>query len=274
MPGIFQYSLTSALKEAGMLFEKGIRQFLIFGLPALKDERASEAYADNGIVQRAVKKLKAELPESVIFTDVCLCAYTDHGHCGVIKEGRIDNDSSVELLARSALSHAVAGADFVAPSDMMDGRVQAIRKKLDEDGFQDTGILSYAAKFASAFYGPFREAAQSAPRFGDRKTHQMDPANRKEALKEMQMDIEEGADMIMIKPALAYLDLIHEASERFVVPVAAYNVSGEYSMIKAGALNGWLDGKLVRDEVLLSIRRAGADIIISYFAKEIALEAE
>lgn len=272
MPGIYQYSIGSALKESELLYEHGIRNFLIFGLPSRKDERASEAYDENGIVQRAVKSMKKNLPESVLFTDVCLCGYTDHGHCGLVQNGKIDNDESVEVLARTALSHAAAGTDFVAPSDMMDGRVIVIRKKLDENGFQDTGILSYAAKFASAFYGPFREAAHSAPQFGDRKTHQMDPANRREALKEIQSDIEEGADMVIIKPALAYLDLIREASDRFLIPIVAYSVSGEYSLVKAAGQKGWIDEKQVRDEILLALRRAGANIIITYFAKDIALE--
>jgi porphobilinogen synthase len=217
--------------------------------------------------------MKQEMPESVLFTDVCLCPFTDHGHCGVVKDDRIVNDETVELLARTALSHAQAGADFVAPSDMMDGRVSAIRRVLDENDFQETGILSYAAKFSSGFYGPFREAAHSAPQFGDRKSHQMDAANRLEALKEIQSDIEEGADIIMVKPALSYLDIIREAKNRFLVPIAAYNVSGEYSMVKAAALQGWVNERVVRDEILLSIHRAGADIIITYFARDIALES-
>ncbi len=272
MPGISEYGLDRAVREIAFLYEKGLRHFLLFGSPDRKDARATSAYSENGIVQRAVRQIKKELPEAIVFTDVCLCAYTDHGHCGVVGDGKILNDESVELLARTALSHAQAGADFVAPSDMMDGRVLVIRRMLDENGMQDTGILSYAAKFASAFYGPFREAAHSAPQFGDRKSHQMDPANRREALKEMQMDIDEGADMIMVKPALSYLDILREARRKFLVPIVAYNVSGEYSLIKAAAQKGWVDGKLMRDEVLLSIRRAGADIIITYFAKEIALE--
>jgi len=272
MPGVSEYGLDRAVREIVFLFEKGLGHFLLFGTPDRKDDRASSAYSENGIVQRAVRQIKKELPESVVFTDVCLCGYTDHGHCGVLRDGKIHNDESVALLAKTAVSHAHAGADFVAPSDMMDGRVLAIRRALDESGLQDTGILSYAAKFASAFYGPFREAAHSAPKFGDRKSHQMDPANRREALKEMETDIEEGADMIMVKPALSYLDILLEARQRFLVPIVAYNVSGEYSLIKAAAQKGWVDGKLVRDEVLLSIRRAGADIIITYFAKELALE--
>ncbi|MCI0414341.1 porphobilinogen synthase [bacterium] len=272
MPGISQFNLEGALEECVPLYEKGMRHFLIFGIPDRKDDLASSAYDENGVVQMTIRKMKQEIRDCVIFTDVCLCAYTSHGHCGVIKDGVICNDASVKLIARTALSHAQAGADFVAPSDMMDGRVGAIRQTLDENGLQDVGILSYAAKFSSAFYGPFREAAQSAPQFGDRKTHQMDPANRLEALKEMQTDIEEGADIIMVKPALSYLDIIREAKNRFLVPIAAYNVSGEYSMVKAAALRGWVDEKMVRDEILLSIRRAGADIIITYFAKDLALE--
>ncbi len=272
MPGVFQYGLERAVEEAGFLAEKGLLNFLLFGLPSHKDGQASGAFDDGGIVPQAVRKIKKIVPNSVLFTDVCLCGYTDHGHCGIVKNGRIDNDESVDVLAKSALSHARAGADFVAPSDMMDGRVLAIRKKLDEYGLEDCGILSYAAKFSSAFYGPFREAAHSAPQFGDRKSHQMDPANRLEALKEMQTDIDEGADMIMVKPALSYLDLIREAKDRFLVPIAAYNVSGEYSLVKAAAQKGWIDEKAVRDEILLSIHRAGADIIITYFAKDIFLE--
>jgi porphobilinogen synthase len=274
MPGISQFNLEGALQECVPLYENGISHFLIFGIPEQKDSGATSAYDEKGVVQRGIRRMKEEMPESVIFTDVCLCAYTDHGHCGIIKNGTIHNDESVELLARTALSHAVAGADFVAPSDMMDGRVAVIRRILDENGLHHTGILSYAAKFSSGFYGPFREAAHSAPQFGDRKTHQMDPANRLEALKEMESDIEEGADMIMVKPALSYLDIIREARNRFLVPVAAYNVSGEYSMVKAAALNGWIDEKIVRNEILLSIRRAGADIIITYFARDIAMESE
>jgi porphobilinogen synthase len=261
------------LAECLPLYKNGISHFLIFGIPEHKDSQASSAYDDHGVVQQAVRKMKQEMPDSLLYTDVCLCAYTDHGHCGIIKDGLISNDESVALLARVALSHAQAGADFVAPSDMMDGRISVIRHALDENGLQDTGILAYSAKFSSGFYGPFREAAHSAPQFGDRRTHQMDPANRLEALKEIESDIEEGADIIMIKPALAYLDIIREARNRFLVPVAAYNVSGEYSMVKAAALNGWIDEKAVRNEILLSLRRAGADIIITYFAREIALES-
>jgi len=273
MPGIFQFNIDGVVKECSTLYEKGIRSFLIFGLPEQKDEKATSAYDEHGIVQEALRRMRREFPEAILFTDVCLCEYTSHGHCGIVKDGIILNDESVELLARTSLSHAQAGADFIAPSDMMDGRVAAIRRILDENGFSDIGILSYAAKYSSAFYGPFREAAHSAPQFGDRKTHQMDPANRLEALKEMQSDLEEGADMIMVKPALSYLDIIREARNRFDVPIAAYNVSGEYSMVKAAAKNGWVNEKVIRDEILLSIRRAGADIIITYFARDLALES-
>jgi len=271
MPGISEHTIDSLLSEIEGIFAAGLHQFLIFGSPQSKDAQATGAYDEKGIVQQAVRKIRSEFPGSVIFTDVCLCAFTDHGHCGVVRDGLIHNDASVELLTRIALSHAQAGADFVAPSDMMDGRVLRIRQTLDEHGFDNIGILSYAAKFASAFYGPFREAAHSAPQFGDRKSHQMDPANRREALREMQMDLEEGADILMIKPALAYLDLIREASNRFLVPIAAYNVSGEYSMVKAAAQKGWVDEAQIRAEILLSIRRAGANIIITYFARDLAL---
>lgn len=272
MPGISQFSVDGALREVSPIYERGMHHFLIFGVPDQKDSQASGAYDEKGIVQQVVRRLKQEFPGIVVFTDVCLCAFTDHGHCGVVRDGKIVNDETVQLLARTALSHAEAGADFVAPSDMMDGRVLIIRRTLDDHGLQDVGILSYAAKFASAFYGPFREAAHSAPQFGDRKTHQMDAANRREAIKEMATDLEEGADIIMVKPALSYLDIIREARNRFLVPIAAYNVSGEYSMIKAAAQKGWVDEKAVRNEALLSMRRAGADIIITYFAKDIALE--
>src|SRR5262249_18606646 len=272
MPGISEHTIDSVLGEIDGIFAAGLHQFLIFGSPQSKDDKASGAYDENGIVQQAVRKIRSQFPGAVIFTDVCLCAFTDHGHCGVVRDGLIHNDASVELLTRTALSHAQAGADLVAPSDMMDGRVLRIRQTLDEHGFDNIGILAYAAKFASAFYGPFREAAHSTPQFGDRKSHQMDPANRREALKEMQIDIEEGADMVMVKPALAYLDIIREARDRFLVPIVAYNVSGEYSLVKAAAQKGWVDGNSMRDEILLSIHRAGADIIITYFAKELALE--
>lgn len=272
MPGVSEVSISRAVDEIAALYERGIKSFLIFGVPDKKDARGSSSFGEDGVVQQAIRRIKEVVPQSIIFTDVCLCGYTDHGHCGIVVNGKIHNDQSLEVLAEMALSHARAGADFIAPSDMMDGRVMTIRKKLDENGFEDVGILSYAAKFASAFYGPFREAAHSVPQFGDRKSHQMDPANRREALKEMETDVAEGADMIMVKPALSYLDIIRDAADRFLVPIAAYNVSGEYSVIKAAAQKGWIDERLVRDEVLLSIRRAGADIIITYFAKDLALE--
>jgi porphobilinogen synthase len=270
MPEIHQHTVESAVREASDLFGKGIHSFLFFGIPDKKDAHATGAYRENGIVQKTLRAVRRELPDAVIFTDVCLCSYTDTGHCGIVRSGRIVNDESVELLSRAALSHADAGADFVAPSDMMDGRVLAIRKRLDENNFEDIGILSYSAKFASAFYGPFRDAAHSAPQFGDRRTHQMDSANRLEALKEMEMDLNEGADMLMVKPALPYLDILREAKNRFLVPLVAYNVSGEYSMVKAAAEKNWIQEQQVRDEMLLSIRRAGADIIITYFAKDLA----
>lgn len=272
MPGVSEHTLDSAIKEIEPLYERGLRHYLLFGIPDHKDSQATGAYEENGIVQRTIRKVKQQFPEAVIFTDVCLCHYTDTGHCGVVKDNRIHNDASVDLLVRTALSHAQAGADFVSPSDMMDGRVLRIRQSLDQNGLGHVGVMAYAAKFASGFYGPFREAAHSAPQFGDRKSHQMDPANRREALKEMELDLEEGADILMVKPALSYLDIIREAADRFLVPIAAYNVSGEYSMVKAAGQKGWIDEKIVRDEVLLSIRRAGADIIITYFAKDIFLE--
>ncbi|MCS7164150.1 MAG: porphobilinogen synthase, partial [Thermodesulfovibrio sp.] len=241
-----------------------------FGIPEYKDEKASSAYDDKGVVQQAVRAIKDTLPDLIVITDVCLCEYTSHGHCGIIKNGKVDNDSTLEVLALEALSHARAGADIVAPSDMMDGRVGKIRKALDEEGFTDVAILSYSAKYASAFYGPFREAAQSTPAFGDRRSYQMDYANRREALKEVALDIEEGADIVMVKPALAYLDIISDVKRNFSVPVAAYNVSGEYSMIKAAAQLGWLNEDAVMLEVLTAIKRAGADIILTYFAKKAA----
>jgi porphobilinogen synthase len=243
---------------------------ILFGLPETKDETASGAYDDEGIVQRAIRALKHELPRLLIITDVCNCEYTSHGHCGKVVDGDVDNDQTLEWLARSAVSHARAGADIVAPSDMMDGRVAAIRTALDRDGFQKTPILSYAAKFASVFYGPFREAAESTPQFGDRRSYQMDPANGREAMREIELDIEEGADMIMVKPALAYLDLIWQARQRFDVPIAAYQVSGEFSMIMAAARNGWIDQERAMMETLTSIRRAGAGMILTYFAKAAA----
>jgi porphobilinogen synthase len=275
MPGVCQFSPDELIKEAGQAFQLGIPAVLLFGLPEHKDAQASEAYAAKGIVQQAVRQLKRELPELVVMTDVCLCEYTDHGHCGLVDtdssgSGRVLNDPTLELLARTALSHADAGADIVAPSDMMDGRVRAIRQRLDEQGFNQTAILSYAAKFASAFYGPFRDAAESAPQFGDRRSYQMNPANAREALREVALDIEEGADMIMVKPALAYLDILQRVKSTFQYPTAAYSVSGEYSMIKAAAAQGWLDERAVMVESLTAMRRAGADLIITYAAQEVS----
>ena len=270
MPGQYHLSLDRLAAEAEELRSLGVRAVLLFGLPAAKDDAGSEAYADDGIVQQAVRAFKAADPELTVITDVCLCEYTDHGHCGVIVDGEIDNDSSLELLARTAVSHARAGADLVAPSDMLDGRGAAIRSALDGANMAETPIMAYAAKYASAFYGPFREAAESAPRFGDRRGYQMDPPNAREALREIAADIEEGADIVMVKPALPYLDVISQARARFDLPLAAYNVSGEYSMLHAAARNGWLDGRRAVLETLTSIKRAGADIIITYHAKEAA----
>jgi len=270
MPGVYQLSVDQLGAEVEELLELGIGAVLVFGIPAQKDELASEAYDPDGIVQRAVRELKQRAPDLVVITDVCNCEYTSHGHCGIVRDGRIVNDPTLELLARTAVSHAEAGADMVAPSDMMDGRVLAIREALDRAGFLEVPILSYAAKYASAFYGPFREAAESAPAFGDRRSHQMDPGNRREALREIETDIEEGADAIIVKPALAYLDVIVAARERFEVPIAAYNVSGEYAMVKAAARNGWIDEQRVVLELLTGIRRAGAQMIITYHAKDVA----
>jgi porphobilinogen synthase len=270
MPGVYQLSVDQLGAEVEELLELGIGAVLVFGIPAQKDELASEAYDPDGIVQRAVRELKKRAPDLVVITDVCNCEYTSHGHCGIVRDGRIVNDPTLELLARTAVSHAEAGADMVAPSDMMDGRVLAIREALDRAGFIEVPILSYAAKYASAFYGPFREAAESAPAFGDRRSHQMDPGNRREALREIETDIEEGADAIIVKPALAYLDVIAAARERFEVPIAAYNVSGEYAMVKAAARNGWIDEQGVVLELLTGIRRAGAQMIITYHAKDVA----
>ena len=270
LPGQYQFSVDALVKEAEELWSLGIPSIILFGLPDKKDAVGSRSWADDGIVQQAVSAVKERAPDMVVMTDVCLCEYTDHGHCGVIKGGEVDNDATLELLARQALSHAKAGADFVAPSDMMDGRVAAIREALDGEGYQNRGILAYAVKYASAFYGPFREAAESAPQFGDRKGYQMDPANALEALKEAQLDMEEGADMIMVKPAIPYLDVIREVREVSLLPLAAYNVSGEYAMVKAAEMKGWLDGTRVMMEMLTSIKRAGADLILTYFAKEAA----
>jgi porphobilinogen synthase len=270
MVGHYQLSVDELVKEAEEVWSLGIPGIILFGLPRVKDRLGSEAYARDGIVQKAVAAVKERVPELVVLTDVCLCQYTDHGHCGIIEDGRIDNDATLDILSRVAISHAEAGADFVAPSDMMDGRVRAIRETLERDGFKDTGILAYAVKYASSFYGPFREAADSKPQFGDRKSYQMDPANAREAIKEALLDIEEGADIIMVKPALPYLDIIHQVRSRIHLPVAAYNVSGEYAIVKAADQRGWIEGEKVMIEMLLSIRRAGADLILTYFAKDAA----
>jgi porphobilinogen synthase len=270
MPGQFQFSPDTLVGEAEELWASGVPALILFGLPDGKDPTGSRSWAKDGIVQTAVKAVKDHLPDMVVMTDVCLCEYTDHGHCGVISEGDVDNDATLELLARQAVSHCEAGADFVAPSDMMDGRVGHIRHALDDAGYKDRGILSYAVKYASAFYGPFRDAADSAPQFGDRTGYQMDPANALEALKEAELDIEEGADMIMVKPALPYLDIISRVREITLLPLAAYNVSGEYAMVKAAASKGWLDGERAMMEMLMAIKRAGADLILTYFAKEAA----
>lgn len=274
MPGVFQLSLDELLKEAQAAFALGVPAVLLFGIPDKKDAKASGAYAANGIVQKAVRLLKKELPQLLVITDVCLCEYMSHGHCGILhttnRDGRVLNDPTLKLLARSAASHAEAGADIVAPSDMMDGRVAAIRAELDKQGFADTPIMSYAAKFASGFYGPFRDAAESTPQFGDRRSYQMDAANANEALREVALDIQEGADIVMVKPALAYLDILYRVKTEFGYPTAAYAVSAEYSMIKAAAAKGWIDEKAVMMESLLAMRRAGADIIITYAAKEMA----
>ncbi|MBI2869730.1 MAG: porphobilinogen synthase [Chloroflexi bacterium] len=270
MPGCYHFSPDTLVTEAREVAGLGVPAVLLFGIPARKDARGSEAYHPRGIVQQAVRRLKRAVPGLAVITDVCLCEYTDHGHCGLIAGSQVDNDSTLELLARVALSHAEAGADIVAPSDMMDGRVAAIRKALDDNGFQQAPIMSYAAKYASAFFGPFREAAGSAPQFGDRRGYQMDPASVRQALREMALDVEEGADILMVKPALPYLDIIARARARFDLLLAAYNVSGEYSMLKAAAQRGWLDERQAVLEALTAIKRAGADLIITYHAKDAA----
>jgi len=270
MPGVYQQSVDHIIEECREVAGLGISAVILFGLPETKDPKGSSSLASTGVVQRAVEGIKKAKLNLLVITDVCLCEYTDHGHCGVIENGEVANDATLAILAEQALSHARAGADIVAPSDMMDGRVAAVRKKLDENSFADIAILSYAAKYSSAFYGPFREAAQSTPQFGDRRSYQMDPANVREALKEVALDLEEGADMVMVKPALPYLDVIRAVRERFDVPVGAYNVSGEYAMVKAAAQKGWLDEKRVVLEVLTGIQRAGADIILTYHAKDAA----
>lgn len=270
MPGIYRFSIDRVFSEVKEALDLGIKAFLLFGIPGKKDEVGSSAYAKEGIIQRAVKALKDKFPEAVIITDVCMCEYTSHGHCGIIKNGEVDNDLTLEQLVRIAVSHAKAGADWVAPSDMMDGRVSRIREALDEAGFPQVAIMSYAVKYCSSFYGPFREAAESAPQFGDRRSYQMDPANAREAMREALMDVEEGADIIMVKPAMPYLDIIKMLRENLYHPIAAYQVSGEYAMIKAAAKLGFLDEEKVMIESLISIKRAGADLIITYFAKRMA----
>lgn len=270
MPGIYQQSIEHIVAEAKEVRDLGIPAVILFGIPETKDAVGSDAYSDSGIIQNTIRAIKAEVPGLLVITDVCLCEYTDHGHCGMIRDGDVDNDSTLELLAREALSHAQAGADIVAPSDMMDGRIAAIRMILDDQGFDHIPIMSYAVKYASSYYGPFREAAESTPGFGDRRSYQMDPANRLEALREANLDVAEAADFLMVKPALAYMDLLRELKNNFDLPLVAYNVSGEYSMIKAAAQKGWIDGDGVMMETLLGMKRAGADLIITYHAKEAA----
>ncbi len=270
MPGVFRFSVDQLVEETKRVFDVGVPAVILFGIPADKDAEGSGADAADGIVQRAVSAIKSQLPELCVMTDVCLCEYTDHGHCGIVEDGSVRNDPSVARLAATALSHARAGADVVAPSDMMDGRVAAIRKILDDHDFEELPVLSYAAKYASAFYGPFRDAAESTPQFGDRRAYQMDPPNRREALREMRLDLEEGADALMVKPALAYLDILADARREFDVPLAAYHVSGEYSMIHAAAERGWIDGERAMEEALVSIKRAGADLILTYAAADLA----
>ena len=270
MPGVSRLSLDEMLKEAKDAASMGIPAVILFGVPQSKDPRGSEAYAEDGIVQQAARAVKETIPDLLVITDVCLCQYTSHGHCGLVEDGRIKNDATVELLARVALSHVESGADVVAPSDMMDGRIGAVRETLDEAGYTETPIMAYSAKYASAFYGPFREAVESAPQFGDRRSYQMDPANAAEAMREVGLDVDEGADIVMIKPALPYLDVIARARQEFGLPLAAYSVSGEYAMIKAAARLGWLDEERCMLEALTAIRRAGADLVITYFAREAA----
>lgn len=270
MPGIAQLSVDVAVKEAEEVYKLGIPAVILFGIPRKKDLQGKEAYARGGIIQQAIRAIKNKLPELVVITDVCLCEYTSHGHCGLVVKGQVDNDATLKLLAKMSISHAEAGADMVAPSDMMDGRVKTIREALDQNGFKDIPIMSYAAKHASGFYGPFREAAESTPQFGDRMSYQMDPANAREAIRETALDVQEGADIIMVKPALPYLDIIRAVREKFNLPVGAYNVSGEYAMIKAAAQRGWIEEERVMMEVLTGIKRAGADLILTYFAKDAA----
>ncbi|MCD6582675.1 MAG: porphobilinogen synthase [Desulfuromusa sp.] len=270
MPGIYQQSIENIIIEAQEVFDLGIPAVVLFGIPETKDAVGSDAYCETGIIQETVRAIKKTVPKLTVITDVCMCEYTDHGHCGIIKDGDVDNDSTLELLAAEALTHAQAGADIVAPSDMMDGRVAAIRDILDENGFEHIPVMSYAVKYSSAYYGPFREAAESTPEFGDRRSYQMDPANRLEALREANQDVAESADFLMVKPALAYLDVLRELRDNFDLPLVAYNVSGEYSMVKAAAEKGWIDGDRVMMETLLGMKRAGADLIITYHAKEAA----
>ena len=270
MPGVYRFSIKNLVSEVKASYALGIPAVILFGIPDKKDKLGSEAYNPDGIVQRAIREIKNAVPEVVVITDVCIDEYTDHGHCGIVRDGQIVNDATLEILSKMGLTHAEAGADIVAPSDMMDGRVQAIRVTLDETGHQETIIMSYAAKYASAFYGPFREAADSSPQFGDRCSYQMDPANASEGLKEVLLDVEEGADIIMVKPALSYLDIISQVKRQINVPLAAYNVSGEYSMVKAAAQKGWVDGEKVMMEILLSIKRAGAQMILTYFSRDAA----
>jgi porphobilinogen synthase len=270
MPGVERFSINELVAEASELLAVGIKSVILFGIPSAKDESGSGAYDDEGVVQLAIRALKEAHPELTVITDVCLCEYTSHGHCGFVRDGEVDNDITVELLAKTAISHAEAGADVVAPSDMMDGRIGMIRHQLDEEGHPEVPIIAYSAKYASAFYGPFREAAESTPGFGDRRGYQMNPANVREALREVRLDVEEGADMVMVKPALPYLDVIRAVREDVDLPIAAYQVSGEYSMLKAAATNGWIDERTAALEALTAIRRAGADVILTYFAKEAA----
>jgi porphobilinogen synthase len=272
MPGVFRFSPDRLRAEIAEIASLDLSSIILFGIPDQKDPTGSAAFDENGVVQQAIRTIKQEASEMVVITDVCLCEYTSHGHCGVLDGEEVDNDATLDLLARMAVSHAEAGVDMVAPSDMMDGRVRVIRSALDEGGFSGVPIMSYAAKFASAFYGPFREAAESTPAFGDRRSYQMDPANHREAMREIGLDIEEGADIVMVKPALAYLDVLREAREQFQHPLAAYNVSGEYAMVKAAAARGWIDEDRIVPEILMSIKRAGADLIITYFAKQMAHE--
>lgn len=270
MPGNFRFSIDELLKELAEVHSLGIPAIMLFGIPSHKDEQGSEGVAEDGIIQNAVRAIKHEIPELTVITDVCFCEYTSHGHCGYVVNNDVENDTTLDWLAKMAISHAKAGADIIAPSDMMDGRIGAIRQALDENNFTEIPILSYAAKFASAYYGPFRDAADSAPQFGDRRSYQMDPANSEEAMREVALDIDEGADIVMVKPALPYLDIIYRTKQEFGLPTAAYNVSGEFAMIKAAGKNGWIDEKRVMLETLLSIKRAGADLILTYFAKDAA----